>query len=176
MSQTAESIDLTHFDVRPIPCRQKHKMIFERWAALPVGEHFVLINDHDPVPLYYQFAVQFPGQFTWEYLVAGPEEFQVKITRMASAPDAAPLVPPPAPVALTAATSANADMDLRGLEPPEPMMRILAAVETLAAGGKLSARTDRRPVNLYPELDTRGIRHESEEQPDGSWITRLSRA
>ncbi len=170
MSQTAESIDLTHFDVRPIPCRQKHKMIFERWAALPVGQHFVLINDHDPVPLYYQFAVQFPGQFTWEYLVAGPDEYQVKIARVASAPNAAPLVPPPFSAA------APSELDLRGLEPPQPMIRILTAVEQLAPGEKLSARTDRRPVNLYPELDTRGVRYESEEQPDGSWITRLARA
>lgn len=174
MSQTAESIDLTQFDVRPIPCRQKHKMIFERWDALPVGAHFVLVNDHDPVPLYYQFAVQFPGQFTWEYLVTGPDEFHVKISRVAAAPNAAPLVPPPA--AAPAAPVNTTELDLRGLEPPEPMMRILTAVVQLSPGAKLQARTDRRPINLYPELDTRGVCYESEEQPDGSWITRIARA
>ena len=83
MSQPSGTIDLTHFDVRAIPCRAKHAQIFQRWADLPVGGHFVLINDHDPVPLYYQFEALFRGAFTWEYLVDGPTEFHVKITRLA---------------------------------------------------------------------------------------------
>ncbi|MBP6508905.1 MAG: DUF2249 domain-containing protein, partial [Opitutaceae bacterium] len=39
------------FDVRPIPGRVKHAQIFQRWFDLPVGQFFVLLNDHDPVPL-----------------------------------------------------------------------------------------------------------------------------
>ncbi len=58
---TTTEIDLTHFDVRSIPCRVKHAQIIQRWQALPVGAHFVLINDHDPVPLYYQFATVCPA-------------------------------------------------------------------------------------------------------------------
>ena len=69
-------------DVRPIPCSIKHGLIIKTWIALPVGDHFILLNDHDPVPLYYQFAAQWPGAFTWEHLVKGPEEFRVKITRV----------------------------------------------------------------------------------------------
>ena len=41
MNPSTETVDLTHFDVRVIPCRQKHAMIFQRWAELPGGEHFV---------------------------------------------------------------------------------------------------------------------------------------
>jgi uncharacterized protein (DUF2249 family) len=40
------------------------------------------LNDHDPVPLYYQFAAQWPGDFTWEHLVKGPDEYRVKITKL----------------------------------------------------------------------------------------------
>ena len=69
-------------DVRPIPCSIKHGMIIKQWLDLTVGDHFVLLNDHDPVPLYYQFAAQWPGAFTWEHLVKGPEEFRVKITKL----------------------------------------------------------------------------------------------
>lgn len=72
------------FDVRPIPGRVKHTQIFQRWFDLPVGSFFVLLNDHDPVPLYYQFNGQFPGAFSWEYLERGPEEFRVKITKLAA--------------------------------------------------------------------------------------------
>jgi len=72
-------------DVRPIPCSIKHGLIIRTWLALPVGEHFILLNDHDPVPLYYQFAAQWPEAFTWEHLVKGPDEFRVKITRLKAA-------------------------------------------------------------------------------------------
>lgn len=39
----------------------------------------LLINDHDPVPLRFQFEAMHPGGFTWEYIEQGPEMFQVKI-------------------------------------------------------------------------------------------------
>jgi uncharacterized protein (DUF2249 family) len=69
-------------DVRPIPCSVKHGLIIKQWLDLAVGEHFILLNDHDPVPLYYQFAAQWPNAFTWEHLVKGPTEFRVKITKL----------------------------------------------------------------------------------------------
>ena len=36
-------------DVRPIPCSVKHGLIIQTWLQLPVGDYFVLLNDHDPV-------------------------------------------------------------------------------------------------------------------------------
>jgi len=39
----------------------------------------VLVNDHDPKPLYYQFRFEREGQFTWDYLEEGPEVWQVRI-------------------------------------------------------------------------------------------------
>lgn len=174
MNQTDSTMDLTQFDVRVIPCRQKHALIFARWAELPIGGHFVLVNDHDPVPLYYQFAAQFPSAFSWEYIVSGPDEFQVKITRLAASP-VLPAIAPPSK-ACGAAAPADVDwVDARGLEPPEPMMRILAAVETLKPGGTLRTRTDRRPIHLHAELDARGVRYVSEQTTDETWITTFSR-
>ena len=69
-------------DVRPIPCSIKHGLIIRTWINLPVGSHFILLNDHDPIPLYYQFAAQWPGAFTWQHLVKGPDEFRVQITKL----------------------------------------------------------------------------------------------
>jgi uncharacterized protein (DUF2249 family) len=80
-------------DVRPIPCSIKHGLIVRTWTELAVGDHFVLLNDHDPVPLYYQFSAQWPGAFEWKHLVKGPSEFRVKITKLkplAPATDAPP--------------------------------------------------------------------------------------
>jgi uncharacterized protein (DUF2249 family) len=69
-------------DVRPVPCSVKHGLIIHNWLELAINDHFILLNDHDPVPLYYQFAAQWPGTFTWEHLTNGPEEFRVKITKI----------------------------------------------------------------------------------------------
>src|SRR5579859_3913853 len=71
-------------DVRPIPCSIKHGLILKTWFKLPVGDFFILLNDHDPVPLRYQFEAEFSGAFTWDYLERGPEEFRVKISKISA--------------------------------------------------------------------------------------------
>lgn len=69
------------FDVRETPPRVRHPLIFSTFDGLRPGEAFVLVNDHDPKPLYYQFEAERHDQFTWEYLATGPEEWQVRMTR-----------------------------------------------------------------------------------------------
>ncbi len=163
-----------HFDVRRIPCRIKHAQIFQRWADLPVGAFFILVNDHDPIPLYYQFKALFADAFAWEYLVDGPVEFQVKIKRLASTPVNVP-PPPPRRASDPDTAGPGALMDLRGLEPPLPMIHILNALESVAAGVSYRAQTDRQPVHLFPEIVSRGAAYTTEAQPDGSWITTVTR-
>lgn len=67
------------------------------------------------------------------------------------------------------------DVDARGLEPPQPMVKILEALTNVPDHAALRARTDRRPVHLYPILESRGFTGESEEQADGSFITLIRR-
>ena len=66
-------------DIRPLPPSQRHPLIFERFEALAPGEGFVLVNDHDPKPRFYQFQAERTGQFTWDYLQQGPAEWRVRI-------------------------------------------------------------------------------------------------
>lgn len=65
------------------------------------------------------------------------------------------------------------ELDARGLEPPQPMMKILEAVAALPAGATLAARTDRQPLLLYPLLEQRGFTYETIAQPDGSHLTHI---
>ena len=65
------------------------------------------------------------------------------------------------------------EVDARGLEPPQPMVRILEALANLPDGAEVRARTDRRPMHLYAQLEARGFQGESEEQPDGSFVTHI---
>ncbi len=75
----------TTLDVRPIPPPQKHPAIFQLFDSLAPGQSFILINDHDPKPLFYQFSIERQGQFTWEYLEQGPNVWRVQIGQVKSA-------------------------------------------------------------------------------------------
>lgn len=66
-------------DVCTIPPRERHPLIFQTFNALRPHESFELVNDHDPKPLYYQFAAEHQGHFTWDYLQGGPEVWRVRI-------------------------------------------------------------------------------------------------
>ncbi|BDG61033.1 DUF2249 domain-containing protein [Caldinitratiruptor microaerophilus] len=68
-------------DVRQVPPFQRHPLIFQTFESLGAGEAMVLVNDHDPKPLYYQFAAERAGRFEWEYLEQGPEVWRVQIRR-----------------------------------------------------------------------------------------------
>ena len=68
-------------DVREIAPRERHALIFQTFDRLAPGESFVLVNDHDPKPLYYQFQAEQPGQVRWEYLEQGPDIWRVRIGR-----------------------------------------------------------------------------------------------
>lgn len=74
---------VTDLDVRTEPPVRRHELIFTSFDKLPVGDAFVLINDHDPKPLYYQLEAEQTDKFTWEYLEEGPEAWRVKIGRTA---------------------------------------------------------------------------------------------
>ncbi|HEY8450277.1 MAG TPA: DUF2249 domain-containing protein [Bacillota bacterium] len=73
----------TVLDVREVPPRERHPLIFRTFDALEEGAFFILINDHDPKPLYYQFQFERPGSFSWEYLEQGPERWRVAIGKEA---------------------------------------------------------------------------------------------
>lgn len=73
--------DAKRIDVRELPPPQRHALIFDTCGKLKVGEAIVLVNDHDPKPLYYQFQAEHPGQYGWEYVESGPQTWQVRITR-----------------------------------------------------------------------------------------------
>jgi uncharacterized protein (DUF2249 family) len=76
---------MTTIDVRSIPPRERHPLIFRTFDDLNSGEAFELVNDHDPRPLNYQFQHERAGQFEWEYLEEGPEVWRVRISKVGAA-------------------------------------------------------------------------------------------
>lgn len=59
-------------------------------------------------------------------------------------------------------------LDLRGLQPPEPIVRIFAALER-SPGEPLRAILPHEPVPLYALLRDRGLRYSGETRPDGGF-------
>lgn len=72
----------SELDVRDIEPKNKHPRIFETFDGLEPDGSFVIVNDHDPVPLKYQFEAERGEEaFGWEYLDEGPEVWRVRITK-----------------------------------------------------------------------------------------------
>ena len=136
-------------DVRPIfakggsPCN----LIDESVAGLEPGQVFVLLVPFEPVPLYarlaragYSHTAEKLSDGTWRI------EFNKTSDPASTGPDRfSKTTPPPG--------GRETLLDNRGLEPPEPMVRTLEAVDRLAADGKINMLSDRKPLHLFRELE-----------------------
>lgn len=74
--------DVTSLDLRSIPTNLRHDRIFETFDALPEDGSIVLVNDHDPRPLYYEFKSVRPDTFGWHVIVSGPQEWRIELRRL----------------------------------------------------------------------------------------------
>ena len=63
-------------------------------------------------------------------------------------------------------------LDVRGLEPPEPLVRVLDALETIPADGSVLVKIDCRPVPLFRILERNGYTHE--ERPGTESLLEIS--
>lgn len=162
---TTAFVDL---DVRPIlrSGGEPFQMIMETIAALEPHQGLRLFATFKPTPL---FRVLGSRGFTPEAKELTDGEWEVLFHRAAADESGGDAAPAAAPVADDAAWPEPAQhMDNRDLDPPEPMVRILAATETLAAGEVLSALLCREPVFLFPELTKRGHQWRGGFEPDGT--------
>jgi uncharacterized protein (DUF2249 family) len=125
--------------------------------ALSPEEVLVLRAPFEPRPLYrlldrrglaHRAECRGPGD--WWVWISGPPRGAARAPGAGSPPAGAP-----------------ACLDVRGLEPPEPMVRVLEAVDRLGPGQALEILHDRRPVFLYPQLEERGFAHETDEPAPG---------
>ena len=59
-------------------------------------------------------------------------------------------------------------LDNRGLMPPEPMVKVLGAVEAMQSGEVMDVLLDREPSFLFPQLEQRGHEWRGGFDPDGT--------
>lgn len=135
-------------DVRDLPPAQRHESIFAAYRALAPGTGFVLVSDHDPKPLRYQFEAEHAGQFTWESLEAGPEAWRVRIGR--------PPAPGPAQVGQAGPDSDGEEeskLDVRQLAHGQRHDVIFTAYRTLGPGAGFVLVSDHDPLPLRYQFE-----------------------
>ena len=69
-------------DVRETPPWERHPKIMDAFDALSAGDTLVIINDHDPRPLHYQFMHEREGRFQWQSGEKGPREWVATIQKV----------------------------------------------------------------------------------------------
>jgi uncharacterized protein (DUF2249 family) len=143
--------------------REPFSRIMAAKAKVPEGGTLKLRAIFEPVPLY---AVLSKQGFEYRTEKLADDDWIVRFHRTA-APEAAPS-------AEDAGVGEPADpddgakdvvvLDVRGLEPPEPMVRTLAALETLPADHTLVQINVKEPRFLLPQLAELGFEYEVREQ------------
>lgn len=122
------------------------------------GEAFALLTNFEPLPLYDALAKQ--GFSHWSEPL-GDGDWRILFRRDGeTAPAKAPAS---TGVEWDAPASAEVTIDVSELVPPEPMIRILQALESLPDGARLLVHHVRRPMHLYDRLDEMGYAHATRE-------------
>jgi len=135
------------------------RQILEAVRALPEGHVFRLRAIFEPAPLYDVLAKQGFGHFTERF---EKDDWRVWFFRDPNARDSVPKAKPAAP----AEDEGVIVLDVRELEPPEPMQRTLEALSTLEPGQTLVQINARVPQFLLPKLEERGFSYEIREQSE----------
>ncbi|MEW6590654.1 MAG: DUF2249 domain-containing protein [Pseudomonadota bacterium] len=68
------------------------------------------------------------------------------------------------------ASAGEVVLDARGLEPPEPMERVLQTLALLRPGQTIRLLLHREPFPLYPLLAQRGYGYATRREADGSYV------
>jgi uncharacterized protein (DUF2249 family) len=140
--------------------REPFGRIMAAVRALGPDQALVLRAPFEPVPLYRVLGRQ---GFSHRAECRAPDDWWVWFRREAAAGATGEATVAPG----HAVEGSVVRLDVRGLEPPLPMVEVLEALEGLEPGQRLEVLHDRCPVFLYPQLDERGFVHETDEPAPG---------
>lgn len=174
-----EQVDLgtaTRFDARSLLTRGEEPLgpIMRRAAKIEHGGELVVDAPFDPAPLRRVLARKGFGSHS-ECLEAG--HWRVYFRRdPALAAAAAGEEATAASGAVSWHENGTVHIDVRGLEPPQPMVAILELIETDGTIDTVIVHHEREPVFLYPELAERRWEHEIVAGEPGEVRLRLTRA
>ncbi|MGX5736315.1 DUF2249 domain-containing protein [Bosea thiooxidans] len=150
---TTEALQPRELDVRPMlrAGQEPFQAIMDAVSALLPGQPLRLIAPFRPVPLYSVMANR--GFAASDRALEGGD-WEVLFSPVEVAENEEGLAIGSSPSAVFWGDPV-VELDLCDLPPPEPMVRILEALEGMQAGDVLFALLGREPVFLFPELAKR---------------------
>jgi uncharacterized protein (DUF2249 family) len=164
---------VVQLDVREYIVNGGHpfQKIMDAVAKLAANEKLMVIAPFEPVPL---ISILERQGFSHSANRLASGDWEVVFSR-STAKTEQPPIQKGSPKLNLSKTNESIELDARGLEPPQPMVRILEALGSMPEGTVLHAKTDRRPMHLYAQLEARGFVGETEQLSDGSYITHIRR-
>ena len=69
-------------DLRFVEHGARHPLVMKKFSELKKGEGFYIINDHDPLPLYFQMSFAFPKKVGWEYVEVKEDFWKIGIKKL----------------------------------------------------------------------------------------------
>lgn len=161
-------------DVRPIidSGKDPFRDIMAVVDALKEEEVLHLINSFEPIPLYDVMEKKGFAHHTEKQ----DDSFHVYFYRVFAKP-----MEPVSGEILSATgqppeNAPSVELDVRNLEPPEPMVRILEALNTLPEGGLLLVHHHREPMLLYDKLRQRGYSWQVERLGEQEYMVKIWKA
>jgi uncharacterized protein (DUF2249 family) len=158
--------------------REPFSTIMAAVSALRPGEMLLLRAIFEPVPL---FAALARRGFVHAVRQEGPEDWAAWFWRLDEAAAGGPAPVAARPMDDVRPNGVPVDdsivwLDVRGLEPPEPLMRTLTALETLPEGRQLVQVNARVPQLLLPMLAERGFACEVDDSRADQVLVRIWRS
>lgn len=125
----------------------KHPSVFKKFDSLHPGESFLLVNDHDPIPLFYEMKAERGNIFEWNKIENGPEVWKVEIKKSGN----------PEPVTNTMTESPKQQelgfvLNVTLLEPRMKHPTIFKHFDELQPGGSFEILNDHDPKPLYYQM------------------------
>jgi uncharacterized protein (DUF2249 family) len=155
-------------DVRPVLDKggDPFTLIMKTLSELASDEALHLVVGFEPVPLYEVMKANGRGAVTREQ----DGVFHVWFYRTSQT--VAEGGPPPERAALLPPLV----MDVRDLEPPQPMLEVLQKLVELGPGAQLLVHHHREPVMLYEKLRYRGYDARTQKRGEGDYLVRIAPA
>lgn len=162
----------TRFDARPLLAKGEEPLgaMMRLTNPMEIGDALIFDAPFDPAPLRRVLA--------GKGFVSHPEELAPghwRVTFLRQARKGAPEEESRQTEVKTWREDGVCHVDVRGLEPPKPMLAILELIQAPDTGDEIIVHHEREPMFLYPELDERRWGHEMISGEEGEIRLRLWR-
>jgi regulator of cell morphogenesis and NO signaling len=126
----------------------KHPTVFKKFDELKTGESFLLVNDHDPIPLFYEMRAERGNEFEWKKIENGPEIWKVEIKKTGGVSQNAEILKETTEDAINVIL----DLDVTQIEPRLKHPTIFKYFDALKPSEALCISNDHDPKPLYYQL------------------------